>query len=318
MNIFPREPRKPGPPSFYRQIKAAAGPDGLPEHFTLQKPDAAGAGGVTFMDGAVDGIAMYHTSVTPGELGDLPEILGLISAGDARADARLEEFFREADSLGGASMLCRVDGLQDWIIAHKEELDPGMLYQFSMRTLRESRNTGCVKFALSVLELLDTSGTEAREVISTLALSDEFTLFCSYVIRNWEDGNEEMFRLAKLVHGWGRIFLVHQLEPDRPEIREWMLREGWRNEVLSAYSARRCAQEGGFLELLRRDALAEEDFRLAQGLMEALLDEGPVRNVSAMENGAEILREYLRHVKSRGLSDENAEEKLGTLILKTN
>ena len=47
--------------------------------------------------------------------------------------------------------------------------------------------------------------------------------------------------------------------------------------------------------------------------MEALLDEGPVRNISAMEEGKELLREYLRHASARGLEEEAAREKLAEL-----
>lgn len=311
MNTYPKgtqETESPKFPSLYRQIAKAAGPDGLPGDFDLKKLPARREGDLPFADGAVDGIAMYHTCIEPRELGALTHILGMISDGDPRAEEELEAFFSRQEGFGYASMLSRVDGLQDWIIDHKDELDPRMIFSFCLWTLKESRYPECVKFALSVLELLNPSGKEDREPISTLALNDELTLFCSYVIRGWENGNEEMFRLAQRVHGWGRIFLVRQLEADTPEIREWLLREGWRNNVLPSYTARKCAEDGKFLALLRRERLTDEEFEAAQGLMGALMDEGPVRNLSVMEDGEEILREYLRHGEARGIEDAAARE----------
>lgn len=304
MNRFyspPEEPAvRPEVPSFYEQIKAVAGPEGLPPDFSLRRPPAEGEEPrLRFADGARDGIAMYHTSVTPGDSAPLHEVLGLISGGALAAGEQLEAFFVP----DGPTMLPLIDGLQSWLIDHREEIDPEMLYRFSVRTLAESHNPECVKFALSLLELLQPT-QESRELVSTLALSDEFTLFCLYVIRGWEDGNEELFRLARLVHGWGRIFLVHELEANTPEIRRWLLMEGWDNHILSAYSARLCAQRGGLAALLDQGTLTPEEFAAASGLVAALLDEGPVRNISAMEDGKELLEAYLRHASRMVQTEE--------------
>ena len=46
---------------------------------------------------------------------------------------------------------------------------------------------------------------EFREIIETLAISEEFTLFCLFVIDGWPDGAEVIFRLAQRLQGWGRI-----------------------------------------------------------------------------------------------------------------
>ena len=122
-----------GVPSFYQQITAAAGPEGLPEDFSLAYP---GREVNRFVDGARDGIVMYHTSVTPGDVAPLHEILGLIAAGYLQAGQRLEDFFAP----DGPIMLPLIDGMQDWIMDHREELDPGAFHRFAMTTLRESRN----------------------------------------------------------------------------------------------------------------------------------------------------------------------------------
>ena len=65
--------------------------------------------------------------------------------------------------------------------------------------------------------------------------------------------------------------------------------------------------------LLQRERLSDQEFEGIRGLVEALLDEGPVRNISAMEEGKELLREYLRHASARGLEEEAAREKLAEL-----
>ena len=51
-------------------------------------------------------------------------------------------------------------------------------------------------------------------------------------MRTWKDGNNEIWNLAKRVHGWGRIHAIEQLEPETNDIRRWLLTDGVRNEVM--------------------------------------------------------------------------------------
>ncbi len=293
------------PLSCYRQIADAAGPEGLDDSFSLSCPGPE-QGGIRFAAGARDGITMYHTHIETKDDPALHEILALISAGYLQSEERLNSYFD--DAVKGPRMLSLIDGLQGWISGHREELDPGMLYRFAGHIIRESRRPECVKLGLSLLEMLH--GTpeeeaELRRVISTLALCDEFTLFCLYVIRGWEDGAAQLFRLAKLVHGWGRIFLVHELPADSQEVRDWLLREGWRNTVLSNYSTRLCAQRGGLPELLAREELTTEEWTAARELTTALLEEQPLPGLSAMEEGPAMLEDLLRHAARTALTAED-------------
>lgn len=304
-----RQPDAPAEacPSCYRQIAAAAGEDGLPGSFSLRYPGIE-AEKIRFAEGARDGITMYHTRVETKDDPALHEILALISAGYLHSEEKLKEFFGTPDQ--GPRMLNLIDGLQDWIVGHREELNPGMLYRFAGYLIRESSSPECVKFGLTLLEMLHGSPEEEQEtrrVISTLALCDEFTLFCLYVIRGWADGADELFRLAQKVHGWGRIFIVHELEPDTPEKKDWLLREGWRNTVLDNYSAALCAKNGGLLALLEQETLPPEDYAAARSLVAALLEEQPLPGISGMEEGEKILDAFLRHAaRQQGEADQTA------------
>ena len=70
---------------------------------------------------------------------------------------------------------------------------------------------------------------ETIEKVKTLALSDEFTLYCLYILLNLENSNEEIFKIAKKVKGWGRIYSVKYLKVTNDEIKEWILEEGCHN-----------------------------------------------------------------------------------------
>ena len=135
-------------------------------------------------------------------------------------------------------MLAYVDATQNWILEHSEELDPTNLYLFARHLLFYAREKEEVKLALSLLEIVwNEKDEEVRQAVRELAASDEFTLFASFAVSNWENKNEELFRMAQKAHGWGRIHAVASLEPTTEEIRRWLLREGVDNDVMPEYSA---------------------------------------------------------------------------------
>ena len=243
--------------SIYERIRAAVQPDGaLPKDFSIQeKPEDPQA--IRFAEGAADGIAFYHMG----------------GGGDQ----------------GGEAMLGCIDGLQSWIVEHREELDASRLFGFANVVLRHSASLGAVKYALSVLELLAASQGQWRQTVRTLALSDELTLYCVWIAKHWENSGEELFHMARKVRGWGRVHAVRELEPATREMRDWLLDEGWDNDILPAYTALACAQRGGLRRRLEKETLSRARLTAAGGLIRGLLDEGPCQNISLMEDREELL-----------------------------
>ena len=210
--------------SIYERIQAAVQPDGtLPEDFSIQ-PEPENPKALRFADGAQDGIVFYHS----GGRGDgallekLKEITRLAAGGAdfEETHAQLAACFGEWDGMLGC-----VDGLQAWIIQHREELDPNRIFRFANAVLLRSGSIGAVKYALSVLELLAAASGEWRETVRALALSDELTLYCVFVAGRWDNSSEELFSMAQRVRGWGRVHAVRELEPATPEMRDWLLDE---------------------------------------------------------------------------------------------
>lgn len=287
--------------SIYRRILKAAGEDGvLPADFSLGGPPASNR--IRFADGAMDGILLYHSMGQGAEelLEHLKEITKEASEGGSFETLleKLEGLFDEQDG-----MLSCIDGLQDWIIANRQELSAERVFRFAERVLTESGEKGAVKYALSVLELFAGTRGSWREHVRTLALSEEFTLFCVFIARAWEDAGKELFGMAKKVRGWGRIHAVEALVPENQEMRDWLFFEGWRNEVLPSYSAVPCAVKGGLSERLRKELLSDGEFEAAGGLLQALFDEGPLPGISSekLEDPQGLLLSFLGHGRRRAL-----------------
>ena len=86
---------------------------------------------------------------------------------------------------------------------------------------------------------------------------------------------------------------MERLNPVDEEMERWLLAEGWDNTVLPAYSALECFQKARCTRILEGN-MTREQYGFMTGLMAGLLDEGPVRGISACENPEEVLNAFLR------------------------
>ena len=297
-------------PSLYQTICGAIRSDGtLPRDFSLPRPEPeeGEAQKLRFADGAFDGISLYHMAPDKRDIKSLTEVVGLISAGSYdKAEECLQLFFSMDEYI---SMLPLIDDLQTWIIDHKEQISAKALYEFSVGVLKESADIESVKFALSCLALLNTGETtQVRNLIKVFALSDEFTLYCLFIMRQWPDANAAIFDAAKHVFGWGRVHAVERLEPENDEMRRWLLTEGWRNGVIAEYSALTCVEKSGLAEKLKDENLDEAEFTAAGELIVPLLNEGPMAGISGLgDNACDFLADYLTLAEQRAKTETDFE-----------
>lgn len=146
-----------------------------------------------------------------------------------------------------------------------------------------------VKLGLTVLAPFQVPFVE--EVMTEFGVYDEFTYYAARVLSrpHWPNGNEELFRLAKNVRGWGRVHAVESLRPETPEIRDWLLYEGADNSILPQYSADICLQKAGAESRLDADLTAGK-FAAIGKLIQAALEPGPCPGVTDAER---ILPKFL-------------------------
>ena len=122
-----------------------------------------------------------------------------------------------------------------------------------------------------------------KGIIRILGLSDEFTIFSVFNMLRWKNGNHEIFELAKRVHGWGRIHAVARLKSETQEIREWILRDGLDNYVLSDYSALDVYKKADINNLLKEE-LSDTQLNQIAYVLFSLILEGPTSGISALED----------------------------------
>ena len=258
--------------------------------------------GLRYVDGAKDGIAVYHmgaAKINTKDREDINTVITFANEGDYdQADEDLEKLCKRIRAVGF------IDELQDCILDRKDEIKD-KFYFYSLHLMTQSANIECVKVGMIIQELF-TQSDEVKDVVRTLGLSDEFTLYSVFIMRNWENGNTEIMNIAKSVNGWGKVHAVHYIEPDTEEIREWLLTDAVLNYVMPAYSGWDCYKKADVESLLKKNAITYKEFKGVLTIVDAILDEGPVLGISNIEDPKSVLLNVLNHaIKHMPLNAED-------------
>jgi len=283
--------------SIYELIKTSIQPNGeLPEDFKLPPKDP---NGVPWADGAIDGVSIYHLVENEEDIEPLKNIVFQISEG------KFEEAQNNLENLD-FFMISRREALLNWIIQEKEKINANNLYEFASSQLVNTKNIEIVKFCLSILSIMGVErDTDTIEKVKTLALSDEFTLYCLYILLKLENSNEEIFKIAKKVKGWGRIYSVKYLKVTDDEIKEWILEEGCHNYIIPAYTAYTCAKKINLIEILNQEKISSKKFNDISYLMNALLDEEAITGISTLEDRELLIERYLEKAKTLSSTEDD-------------
>lgn len=289
-------------PSIYEHIKAhirpgqnglAEGGDTLPDEERI-----AGKSQVRWAAGAMDGVFSHHVGAGKHD-DDAESLVSLIreycAAPTVANKAKVYEFLVEKDTLGLIDPVIKR-------ITQEAGINHGRLYDLCMSLAKESPDRGPVKFGIAILGLYREAGN--HELFHTLGRNDEFTLFCAVALSNAVENPEaELWALAKQVDGWGRIHIVERLAgTENPEIKDWLLRDGYKNSVMYEYLAYTCATSGGLLTALDRENVDDELLAAASDILRALIAGGPAEDIDCYEDGAATVELYVGHAGRKAVS----------------
>jgi len=300
---FPAPWPKECPSIFSHLSRFEAGAhQGLPDE-AMQLPDedrlvSQSGSELRWAPGAMDGVLGHHTAQS-----DTPQIERMLelltsAAKTGSADA-IKAFY---DLIVDNKVLGLIDALLDSLSASRA-LHPERLRALARWLAKESPDREAVKVGMALLGRLQPPRDTA--LLVTLGLHDEFTLYAAVALGNTlpaAECEDVLWSLAKRVHGWGRIQLVERLwETRRPQIKDWLLREGYRNSVLISYLAYSCAVGGDLLGALKASEIDDALLHGAGDILQALIEGegGPVEGMSAYADGAQATLLYLEHLARR-------------------
>jgi hypothetical protein len=288
----------PGP-SIYDHIRThldEAGRLDDPGDPGLPLPDETKAmpGEIRWVAGAMDGVFGHHLGAGQADE-QASRIATLFVKACRRASRRnLVKLYRAVSD----------DSALDFIDPMVEKLgglrpDRAALHTLGRWLATTASDRGAVKVGIAILGV---TGLESDvDVVRVLGAHEEFTLFAAVALTNGLTTPEsELWALASSVDGWGRIQCVERLrDTEDPEIRAWILRQGFRNSVMYEYLAYIAATTGGLLAALQDEEADRELLTAAGEILEALVMGGPAEDLDDYESGADAVEAFLTHMASR-------------------
>lgn len=279
----------PARASIYEHLRAHT-KDGALDGAGRTLPGANAQGTLEWAPGAKDGVLAYH--------------MGASTAGDERATMvrALLDVFRSptAQHLAALYTQCESGQIAGYVDVLVDDLNetPGMdalrVHTLGTVLATEAPHVEAVKLGIALLGMIE---NDDRALLVQLGLHDELTMFAvTSLMKQLEDFEPTVFELAKHVHGWGRIHAVERLAATKlPAIKSWLLRDGFRNDVMDEYLAHTCATTG---ELHRALAAPDQELlRGAAGIFRALAAGGPAADLADYEHASAALDAWLPHVK---------------------
>jgi hypothetical protein len=252
---------------------------------------------IRWAPGALDGVFGH-----PGRTDDLDrtvsDVAELLLRACRRPTRRRLRSLHEA--LVEANALTIVDPLVDELARHQAGIDA--VRRIGLWLATTSPNRGPVKIGLALLGVTGLEGFV--DVVRTLGAHDEFTLYAATALRNGlKESDSELWALAASVDGWGRIHCVERLSnTEDPQIRAWLLREGYKNSIMYEYTALISAETGGLLAALQQDPVDRVLLTAAGEILSALIRGGPAKDIDDYADGADTVERYLNLMQSRAES----------------
>ena len=298
MSIFDKL-KKDKPKSIYERIVEVIKETGsVPYDFEAEHKEYKD-NELRFAPGAMDGILSHHANA--GEDDFVDKFKQCLKSTPEKA-------MKKIDGMNDLRTSAVYSGLIDHIFEHKDEFDPKKIAETAVYFAMNSTKTETVKLGLVLFALFDFSDNlSTRDIMLKLGCCEEFTRFASIAADNSLSSDiyqEMVFEWAKMLHGWGKIEAVENLEPSTEEIKHWILCNGCENAVLPAYLGLVCAEKCGLYERLKKGGLSDEEFNGACVIMEGLLDEGPCIGLSGLEEPVEFTLLFLDEMAKRPIDKD--------------
>lgn len=265
----------------------------LPAEVVLPDEAKVTTGRLRWVPGAQDAVLNQHGP--GGHDADRAEtVAGLIGKTCRKPSARtLRALY---DSVASDDVTSYIDRLIERLA--QERLDRQALHTIGRWLATSATDRGPVKVGIALLGLTGLGADVA--IVRALGAHEEFTLYCAVAMANGlADPESELWALAASVDGWGRIHCVQQLRNTTdPDIRRWILREGFRNTVMYEYLAYLAATTGGLLDALRGEV--DRPLLTAAGeIIEALISGGPAEDIDDYTDAADAIEAFLTLMTTR-------------------
>lgn len=246
----------------------------LPDDFSLKSFKTAIHDNIFFVDGFVD------YAIKPERDDDVLEILKnmLFSLDSETLNSNvsiLDNYYRNHKQ---NTVLAIIDEFLDYMTANFEchSKEAGLIYLMALSFMYGGREIETVKIGLAILGAFPLQKLEEYSVlddVKKLALSDEFTLYACTSISSEENFNDYRFELLQKLSGYGKNFILPDLEVTSKEIENWLIRRGALGECNTRDLVYAITDKVDILKYIKKNTLTHEDITGLCLIIETLLDE---------------------------------------------
>ncbi len=265
----------------------------LPDNERRFKP-----GDIQFVAGGLDG-AFGHHGNAGGDKKTANKIVRLVK--NIALNNNLSDKVELYKILASDNIIDFIDPTLEKIAKARIPIEP-YLHNYANWLAKESPDRGPVKFGIALLGLI--ADENDIPVYMLIGKHEEFTLYSTVAISNTlQDPAMKLWELAKYVNGWGKIQIVEKIsKTNNPQIKEWLLLEGYKNNIMYQYLAYPCAI-GGELHKALSGSNVNIDIVLASSeIIAALIAGGPAQDINDYEYAQLVLRKYLEHANKCGFN----------------
>ncbi len=287
--------------TILEHVRAQLDPSGcglLPGGEDLPGEGQADDDTIRWVAGARDGVFGHHAG--PGEpevaVAELITLMGRCIAGGFGPI----EVGTLYERLRSSVTLPMIDELLPAIA--KSALPMSGVAEIGRRLAGTGRHAEPVKAGIALIGIA--GGPADRDLLLTLGRHEEFTLYCAVAICNCEsEPDRVLWALARGVDGWGRIHVVERLAATGDdEIRDWIVRHGFRNTVMYEYLAWIAATTGRLCERLAAGDPDAELLDAAGDIISALIMGGPAQDIEDYDDAPALLDRYVTISSARAES----------------
>jgi len=284
-------PWSDGRPSIHRQVVEALAARGADEKSSLNLAPIT-VGRITFVPGAIDSLA-GRADPSPTKAGRL-----IVAINDAIRRPSGDTLARFYALLCEGDTITTVDELLSRLPHEIGDRQP-VVATLARRLIEEAPDVEPVKAGVALLGLCGTA--DDVELISIVGHYEEITIYSVVaLLKLLVDPEPAIWSLAKAVHGWGRIrAMPYLVSTAKDEIKDWMLREGFRNGIMNEYLAYTCAVAGNLHAALARHEIDDELLVASAELLSALINGGPAEDIVDYSDGSAVCVLFLRHMMSK-------------------
>ncbi|MET4080452.1 hypothetical protein ABIB40_000392 [Pedobacter sp. UYP30] len=257
---------------------------------------------IKFAPGLMD--AMFgadESEESKSRIKQLSSLIGKIAKnGDNQSKS---DFYREITE--NESVIGIIDEFLQKLVQSSLPVEP-YLFDYANNLATKTNNRNTVKFGIAILGLCQNK--KPIKDIKILGLHDALTVFSTIALSNLSDNLvNDLWELAKQVDGWGKIQLVDRLAEMElnSEIKDWLVLEGYKNNIMYEYLALTCAKNGMLNEKLNVESIDDNLYSSASDIIIALMDEGPAVGMSGYDDSHETIENFIRHSKTRNLNISN-------------